>query len=318
MLKRVLLGIGAALCALLAAGYWFSGKSVERHPGQHFDSAGVKIFYTDEGPRDADPVVLVHGFAANADFNWRAPGIVDKLIKDYRVITIDNRGHGLSDKPHEADKYGIEMVNDIVRLLDHLKIEKAHVVGYSMGSFITLRMIASHPERLLSAMTCGAGWRKAEGADLALLEELAASLEKGGGFDPLMKRIARIGTEPSRWKLMTINYFLGKFNDKLALANVVRGFRSLVVDEAELRRNTVPVRAIVGDVDPLRDGVDAMKDVMANLETIYVPNEDHITTIRNKQFQQGIVDFLAAHAVRKPVPESAPVQSATLQLVPAQ
>ncbi len=298
MLKRILIVAGVVFVVLVGAGYWASGKAAERHPGQYFESAGVKIFYTDEGPRDADPVVLVHGFGANGDLNWRAPGIVGLLSKDYRVITLDNRGHGLSDKPHEAEKYGIEMVNDLVRLLDHLQIPKAHVVGYSMGSFITLRMIASHPERLLSAMTCGAGWRKAEGADLAMLNELADSLEKGGGFDTLMKRIARIGTEPSRWKLMMVNYALGKFNDKLALAKLIRGFESLEVKEEELRRNAVPVRAMVGSVDPLRDGIDAMKDVMANLETIYIADEDHLTTIRNKEFQKGIQEFLGKHAVK--------------------
>lgn len=302
MLKRIAIGLVAVLVVCAGLGYWGLGqisRVTERHPGQYFDSAGVKIFYTDEGPREADPVILVHGFGANADLNWRAPGIVDMLDKEFRVITLDNRGHGLSDKPHEADQYGIEMVEDIVRLMDHLKIAKAHVVGYSMGSFITLRLIASHPDRLLSAMTCGAGWRKAEGADLEMLNGLADSLEKGGGFELLMKRIARIGTEPSWWKLQTVNYALGQLNDKMALAKLIRGFKSLQVTEEELRRNTVPVRAIAGSVDPLRDGVDAMKDVMAHLETIYIPNEDHLTTIRNKEFKKDILEFVAAHAVHR-------------------
>lgn len=320
MLKRIAIGLAAVLVLCAGLGYWGLGqisRATERHPGQYFDSAGVQIFYTDEGPRDADPVILVHGFGANADLNWRAPGITKMLSKDFRVIALDNRGHGLSGKPHEAEKYGIEMVEDIVRLMDHLEIPKAHVVGYSMGSFITLRMIASHPERLLSAMTCGAGWRRAEGADLAMLNTLADSLEKGGGFEALMTRIARIGTTPSWWKLQTVNYALGKMNDKLALAKLIRGFKSLEVTEEELRRNTVPVRAIAGSLDPLRDGVDAMKDVMANLETIYIPDEDHLTTIRNKDFKEDIREFLVAHSEKKVMDAPTVSASSALTLAPA-
>ena len=78
-------------------------------------------------------MVLVHGFTANIQVQWGVPGVITKLEPDYKVIALDNRGHGKSDKPHDPKLYGPESVNDVVRLLDHLKIEKAHIVGYSMG-----------------------------------------------------------------------------------------------------------------------------------------------------------------------------------------
>lgn len=71
---------------------------------------------------------------------------------------MDVRGHGLSGKPHDTAQYGVEMVEDVRRLLDHLKIEKAHLVGYSMGGFIVYKFMALHPERLITAMPCGAAW----------------------------------------------------------------------------------------------------------------------------------------------------------------
>jgi pimeloyl-ACP methyl ester carboxylesterase len=99
-----------------------------------FLSNGVKIHYITQG--QGEPVVLIHGFSANAYFNWVVPQVFDKLSKHYQVIALDNRGHGQSGKPHEIEKYGPEMVEDIVRLLDHLKIEKAHMAGAAEKTII--------------------------------------------------------------------------------------------------------------------------------------------------------------------------------------
>ena len=149
---------------------------VSRAGEPYFNSNGVKIHYTDEG--QGEPVLLIHGFAADIVTNWGVPGIRKALAKEYRVIAIDNRGHGKSDKPHDAAKYGMEMVEDAVRLLDHLKIKKAHVIGYSMGGIITLKLAATHPERLRSATLGGAGWMREP--DLSA-DKIANALDKGGG-----------------------------------------------------------------------------------------------------------------------------------------
>src|SRR5579871_2661677 len=107
-----------------------------------FDSAGVKLHYIVEG--QGEPVILIHGYAASIVANWGAPGIVKKLAESYQVIALDNRGHGQSDKPHDAGAYGSKMFDDVLRLMDHLKIKKAHIVGYSMGGFITEELLVEH------------------------------------------------------------------------------------------------------------------------------------------------------------------------------
>src|SRR5580704_16817637 len=117
MLRRTYLGFFC--CCLIPA-------DALRAEDRFFDSNGVKIHYAVEGK--GEPVLLIHGFSANAQMNWGNQGIISALAKDYRVIALDNRGHGKSDKPHDPKSYGQEMVEDAVRLLDHLKIEKAHVV----------------------------------------------------------------------------------------------------------------------------------------------------------------------------------------------
>ena len=89
---------------------------------QTLDANGVKISYWVQGK--GEPVVLIHGWLSSSKINWASPGISDLLAKNYQVIALDVRGHGLSDKPTKEDAYGPELVEDIVRLLDHLKIKK--------------------------------------------------------------------------------------------------------------------------------------------------------------------------------------------------
>ena len=115
----------------------------------------MRIRYIDQG--SGEPVVLVHGLLGNIEASWGDAGIVANLSKDHRVIALDNRGHGKSEKPHDVKKYGKEMVEDAVRLLDHLKIQKAHVVGYSMGAMLTAKlMVRTHFRREPSAIRCSA------------------------------------------------------------------------------------------------------------------------------------------------------------------
>ena len=117
---------------------------------------GVPIQYSIEGK--GEPVVLIHGLFASARINWRISGIIKALAKDYQVIAMDVRGHGGSGKPKEDEAYGVEMMEDVVRLLDHLNIQKAHVVGYSMGGMITMKLLTRHPDRVRSAILGGMGW----------------------------------------------------------------------------------------------------------------------------------------------------------------
>jgi hypothetical protein len=121
-----------------------------------FDARGVKIHYLIEGT--GEPVVLIHGLDSSAAINWEMPGTIDALAKDHLVIALDLPGYGQSDKPVEASAYGRQWVEDVILLLDHLKIEKAHIVGYSMGGMVALKLIAEHPDRVLSGTLGGMGW----------------------------------------------------------------------------------------------------------------------------------------------------------------
>jgi len=278
--RLVSLSLIIALFAPLA----FAADAVE---DQFFDSNGVQIHYTVQGL--GDPVVLIHGFTSSIDSNWRTNGIIDKLSSDFQVIALDTRGHGKSDKPHDAASYGTEMTEDVVRLLDHLEIDKAHIVGYSMGGFITLKLLTDHPDRFLSAVLGGSGWSE-EG--LEGLDELAESLETGKGIGPLIEALTPEGQPvPSEEQMAMINQMLMATNDPLALAAVIHGMDDLEITEEQIRSIEVPVLALIGEIDPLRSTVDRLLEVHPDVEVVVLEGKDHMTAISDPALVDGMREF---------------------------
>ena len=233
--------------------------------------------------------MLVHGFTASYAGNWQRPGVMEALgTAGYRVIAMDCRGHGASGKPHAPEQYGLEMVRDVVRLLDHLNIERAHVVGYAMGGLITNKLRAMHPERLLTATLGGAGW-SGDNAD-----------EAGAiSFRELPVRLAPLPAAPvpTADAIAAANAALLASNDPKAFAAVIRGFPQLSHITADnLRANTVPTLALIGDRDPLIEGVERLAGVMSNLDVVEIPGATHMTLFREDMFIEHLVGFLDAHS----------------------
>lgn len=262
-----------------------------------FDSKGVKIHYYIEG--EGEPVLLIHGFATPAKLQWGTPGIIKGLAKDHRVISFDVRGHGKSGKPTDVDKYGPEMVEDAVRLLDHLKVKKAHVVGYSMGALITGKLLATHPDRMLTATLGGAGVVPAEIKLPPFVKELAESLEKGKGMGPLWMALAPPGKpKPSQDLIRQADLLLVGDHAK-ALAAVVRSWEKLAVTKEQLKANKVPTLALIGADDPLKESVELIKDDLEHLKIVTIPDTDHITAFASPKFVEALRKFLADHAQKK-------------------
>lgn len=227
-------------------------------PADEFDSAGVTIRYDVRG--EGEPVLLIHGLHASARINWELPGITERLAKEHRVIALDNRGHGGSGRPEGEDEYGEKMMEDAVRLLDHLGIEKAHVVGYSMGGMIAMKLLATHPDRVRSAVLGGMGWMR-EGGALSRVWELA----KGTG-------------------------------DLGAPEECVRSLGRLAVSEEEVRAIQVPVLVLVGDRDPVRRlYVDPLARVRPDWPIEIVEGAGHMNCVASPEFAERIEAFLGEH-----------------------
>jgi pimeloyl-ACP methyl ester carboxylesterase len=220
-----------------------------------FDANGVKLHYVVEG--EGEPVVLIHGLYSSARGNWEMPGIVRMLSQKYQVIALDMPGHGESDKPSDEEAYGVEMVEDVARLLDHLKIQKAHLVGYSMGGMIAVKFMTRHQDRVLSATICGMGWLR-EGSGL---QKMWGRMEGRGGFR----------TPPA----------------------CARSLGRLAVTETELKGIRVPVVVIVGDRDPVnRFFVGPLRLARRDWTVIEINDAGHLNCIFKTQFKEEIANWL--------------------------
>ena len=285
-----------ALALLLASAFSPAVRAQEKT----FDSNGVKIAYLDEGKGDV--VVLLHGFGGKAADTWKsvpfAPAqVMTELAKEYRVIAPDQRGHGKSDKPHDPKKYGAEMAEDIVRLLDHAKVKKAHVVGYSMGTFVAGKLLATHPDRLLSVTFGGGGPAYQPPKEIvAVLEATAASLDKGKGIGPLIIGLTPAGQKPptADEAAALSNLFLGG-SDQTALAAVARGLTGLEVTEKELKANRVPVRFVYGSLDPLKELAIRAGKLLDKSDAVVIEKGNHISTLTDPKFRKAIAEFLKAN-----------------------
>src|SRR6185295_17581533 len=177
-----------------------------------FRNGDVEIAFLDEG--QGDPIVLVHGFASTKEVNWVNPGWVSALTRaGRRVIALDDRGHGQSSKLYDPADYHIgRMAEDVRALLDHLSIEKADVMGYSMGARITAFLCRDHPERVRSAVLGGLGIKLIDGVGLP--ETIALALEAPSLADVTdpMGRMFRAFAEQTK-------------SDLRALAACIRGSR---------------------------------------------------------------------------------------------
>ncbi len=244
-----------------------------------FDSSGVPIHYEVFGA--GRPIILVHGFTASLLFNWVATGWVDELTPIRQVVGLDARGHGLSGKPHEPEAYaGDAMPNDVIGLMDHLGIEQADLFGYSMGSAISLRLLASRPERFTSLILGGTGEfarSGAAGGDSALSDALLAE-DPDSIINPMAKGF-RVLAEALE-------------NDLEALAAYSRAVRPGVSDDA-LASSDVPVLIVNGADDTLVGSPDALAAAIPTAELVKIPGKDHLTVVADPQFKATVVRFLS-------------------------
>jgi pimeloyl-ACP methyl ester carboxylesterase len=243
-----------------------------------FDSDGVTIAYDDLG--SGKPIVLVHGFASGRVRNWKDPRWYDTLLEaGHRIVALDCRGHGESGKPHDPALYTVEhMTGDVVRLMDHLGIARAGVMGYSMGGRIAAAVLARHGDRFEAGVLGGVGGAllgQREGA-----EAIARALEadnRNAVKEPA-PRTFRIFAEQGR-------------NDLKALAACMRGLRR-TVDANDLQRIAAPVLVVAGRNDTIIGNPRRLADVIPKAELLVIPGRDHLTVVGDKRYKEAVLRFL--------------------------
>jgi pimeloyl-ACP methyl ester carboxylesterase len=208
---------------------------------QMFNADGVTLRYREVGT--GDPVVLIHGYTAALESQI---GIADALASTNRVVALDVRGFGKSSKFGEPQRFGQLIVDDVVRLMDHLKISRAHLVGHSMGALIAANVAARFPTRVASATLIAGPFYPDKPTFTKEAAPWVADLENGKGLVNFMQWLF-----PKMAPKMAVGMSgqAVKLNDLPSLIAVMRTLPELAI--AGLPASTTPVVVAVGTGDPL-------------------------------------------------------------------
>jgi pimeloyl-ACP methyl ester carboxylesterase len=244
-----------------------------------FDSDGVRLHYEVHGRDGGHPLVAVHGFASDYRLNWQGSRWQETLTgAGFRVIGLDCRGHGHSDKPHDPAAYAIEtMAADVTRLLDHLDVPSAAYLGYSMGSRIGLQVVLDHPTRVQRAVLGGIGSAGSiEGADaIAHAFEIGEPTE-----DPIAQSFYAFASARP-------------INDLAALAACMRGLRPRAHPD-RLSAIDVPILIVAGDRDDIARGAPELVELIPTARLVTIPGRDHLSAVPARDFKRAALDFLTA------------------------
>jgi pimeloyl-ACP methyl ester carboxylesterase len=248
-----------------------------------FNSDSVEIAFDDVG--QGEPVLLIHGFASNGRVNWVDTGWVKTLLDGgFRVITMDNRGHGESEKLYNPDLYSAaEMAEDARRLLDHLEVPRAHVMGYSMGARIAAFLTIAHPSRVGAAVFAGLASRMITGVGGG--PEIAKALEAASLLDvtDVEARTFRVFAEQT-------------CGDLKALAACIRSSRAKITAEM-LATIKVPVLVVVGEKDDVAGEIGPLLAAIPGATGVTLPRRNHMNAVGDKQYKEAVLTFLSAHSL---------------------
>ena len=244
---------------------------------------GTELYYEEEGT--GAPVVLLHGLSASTKGNWQEPGIWAALVETHRrVIGLDARGHGRSDKPRDPSAYRDDaMVRDVAALFDHLGLEQTDLVGYSMGAGTALRF-AARDRRLRRLVLGGIGgdpakWGGSEGeARVQRSKRWLAGLEAEDP-DAIEDKVARAARR----------VFEARGNDLQAIAALLRGSRHLA-DDIDLGNVAAQTLVVCGDKDVSPDKLAA---ALPHAEAL-VLGGDHEGVVVNPELARAIASFVSA------------------------
>ncbi len=249
-------------------------------------SNGVEIDYERVG--DGPPILLVHGFASSKYGNWNQSGWYDFLTGAGReVIALDCRGHGRSGKPHESAAYdGSQMADDVLAVMDAAAVEKADLMGYSMGGGISLALVTREPSRFNSVVIGGAGANV--GADPARRQSIAAALRAPAGE----------GIE-SRTAFGFRRFAQQSNNDLEALAAVMSSDRAMGADDNALAALRLPTLVVVGDQDEALPGARRLASLVPDAELIVLRGKNHLSAVGDAHYKEAVGRFLDTHSPRQ-------------------
>lgn len=263
-----------------------------------FVSNGVTLRYVDVG--SGEPVILLHGNGGSVQ-EWVSSGVLPSLSQGFRIIAMDARGHGKSGKPHDPKAYGREMSLDVLRLMDHLGIRKAHLIGYSMGAQTVAHLIVIKPERFASAILGGAPgrfyWTE---KDIRQANQNAVERERDCISRGMIEARAPVGAPPmsdEEFKRRSDACFADQNIDRFALAAVGRGQATQTITRAQAAAVKVPTLGIVGSLDGYLANFQDLQLLRPDMQLVVIEGAAHGTAARRPEFLAAARAFLLAHPI---------------------
>jgi pimeloyl-ACP methyl ester carboxylesterase len=249
-----------------------------------FSNDGLSLYYEVHG--SGLPVVMLHGAAVSFAGNFGACGWIDPLTaRGLQVIGLDFRGHGGSDRPLEANLHGTEVLTkDVIALLDHLEIEQASIVGYSIGSTITLHLLHTHPERFRAAALVATG-DGIIGEPPRTFPAILPPLVEILGWEELSAEV------PPQVAFYW-NFAESVGGGRAGIAAALSGEYPPCSPE-EAATVEVPVLVVSGDQDVVLGTGPRVADALPRGRYLEVAGADHFTLAVNEDVQRAVADFLA-------------------------
>lgn len=248
---------------------------------QKFSSDGVEIAFEVWGQGPA--ILLIHGFASNAQVNWVDTGWVKTLTAaGQQVIAMDNRGHGQSEKLYTVDQYQAPMMaDDAKRLLDHLAVPKAAVMGYSMGARISAFLTMQHPEKVACAVFAGMASHMVTGVGGS--DAIAAALEapSAAKVENREARAFRLFADSTK-------------SDRAALAACIRSSRVKIKEDA-LRAINCPVLVVAGELDDIAGQIEPLVKMLPHARGVVLPKRNHMNAVGDSVYKAAVLEFLSEH-----------------------
>jgi pimeloyl-ACP methyl ester carboxylesterase len=243
-------------------------------------SDGVRIAFEVVG--DGPAIVLAHGFASDRKQNWANVGWYETLVAaGFRVIALDFRGHGESDKPHEDRFYGDMMLGDVLSVMDAANIKRAELMGYSMGAILSVGLLMRHPERIHRAVLAGIGE--------SYFDEKVA--RRRGIANALRATDPATITDPTQKAFREFASQNGK--DIAALAACMSADRTMYTKE-QISSCTTPVLVVAGEKDTQAGSPDPLAAAFGDGRAVSVPRRDHMTAVGDRVYKKAVLEFVTS------------------------
>jgi pimeloyl-ACP methyl ester carboxylesterase len=242
---------------------------------------GTALAYERHGEGPA--IVMVHGFGSSRMQNWKSTGWYGGLTEaGFSIVAMDCRGHGDSGKPHDPGAYGHDrMAEDVTVVMNACGLGQALILGYSMGGFIGLRLLAAHPDRVAKLAIAGVGEtylqdRITAPAARAMLADALLVADKNTITDPRAKMFRAFADQPGK--------------DRIALAACMRAMSPHLPVEI-LSQLAAPILVVNGGDDETAGRPEPLAQTFPDGRAITIAGRDHMSAVGDRRTRQAVIDF---------------------------